>query len=80
MTIDVEDLSVFSNIERPALWELPPLVNDTIGFRDFFSRITQNGIVDTQRFSESLVLFRRVSAGGEVGDVGLPEGFAILTE
>ena len=47
---------------------------------DLLSWVAENGIIDTKRFSESLVLFRSICAGGKVGDIGVLEGFAILTE
>jgi len=47
---------------------------------DLLSWVAEDGIVDTKRFSESLVLFGGICAGGKVGDMSVLEGFAILTE
>jgi len=47
---------------------------------DLLSWVAEDGIVDTKRFSESFVLFRSICTGGKVGDIGVLESFAILTE
>jgi hypothetical protein len=52
----------------------------TVRLGDFLSRIAEDGIIDTKRFGKSFVVFRGICAGGEVGDIGVLERFAILTE
>ena len=52
----------------------------TVRLGDFLTWIAEDGIVDSKRFSESFVVFRTICAGGKVGDIGVFEGFAILTE
>ena len=47
---------------------------------DLLSWVAEDGIIDTKRFSESFVIFRSICAGGKVGDTGVLESFAILTE
>ena len=51
-----------------------------IGLGDLLSWIAEDGIVNTQRFSETLVLFGGICAGGKVGDFATLERVAILTE
>ena len=52
----------------------------TVRLGDLLSWVAEDGIIDTKRFSESFVVFRSICAGGKVGDIGVLEGFAILTE
>ena len=52
----------------------------TVRLGDFLPRVAEDGIVDTKRFSKSFVVFRSICAGGKVGDIGVLESFAILTE
>lgn len=47
---------------------------------DLLSWVAEDGVIDTKRFSESFVVFRSICAGGKVGDTGVLESFAILTE
>jgi hypothetical protein len=47
---------------------------------DLLSWVAEDGIIDTKRFSKSFVVFRSICAGGKVGDIGVLESFAILTE
>jgi hypothetical protein len=80
LAVNVEDLSIFPNVKRPALRDGSTFMYHTVRLGDFLSWIAEDGIVDTKRFSKSFVVFRSICAGGEVGDVGVLEGFAILTE
>ena len=80
LAIHVQDLAILPNVKRPAFSNRSPLVNYAIGLSDFLSRIAEDGVVDPERFSEALVLFRGICAGGKVGDIGILERFAILTE
>ena len=80
LPINIEKLSVFSNVKRPAFRDCPSFMHHTVGLGDFLTWIAEDRIVNTQRFSESLVLFRGICAGGKVGDIGILERFAILTE
>ena len=80
MAINVKDFAVLANIERPAFSDGSTFMYHSVRLGDFLSWIAEDGIVDAKRFSESLVLFRTICAGGKVGDMGVLEGFAILTE
>ena len=80
LAIHVKDLAILANIERPAFSDGSTFMYHTICLSDFLSGIAQDGIVDTKRFSESFVVFRSIGASGKVGDIGVLEGFAILTE
>jgi hypothetical protein len=80
LAINIKKFPVFSYVKRPALRDCPSFVHHTIGLGDFLTWIAEDRIVNTKRFSESLVLFRRICAGGKVGDIGVLERFAILTE
>jgi hypothetical protein len=80
LAVNVKDLTVLPNVERPALSNGSTFVYHTIGLGDFLSRVAEDGIIDAKRFSESFVVFRSICAGGKVGDIGILEGFAILTE
>jgi hypothetical protein len=80
LPINIKKLSVLSNVKRPALRDCASFVHHTVGLGDFLTWIAEDRIVNTKRFSESLVLFRGICAGGKVGDIGILERFAILTE
>ena len=74
------DLAILANIKRPAFRDGPTFMHHTVCLGHLFSRIAEDGIVDTKRLSKSFVLFRSICAGSKVGDIGVLEGFAILTE
>ncbi len=80
LPVDIEERSVFSNVKRPPFSDGSSFMYHTVRLGDFLTWIAENGIVDTKRFSESFVVFRTICAGGKVGDIGVFEGFAILTE
>lgn len=80
LAIHVKDLTILANIESPALRDGSTFMYHAVRLGNFLSWIAEDGIVDTKRFSKSFVVFRSICAGGKVGDVGVPEGFAILTE
>jgi len=80
LAINVKDFAVLANIERPAFSDGSTLMYHSVRLGDFLSWIAEDGIVDTKRFSESFVVFRSICAGGKVGDIGVLESFAILTE
>jgi hypothetical protein len=80
LAINIKDLTVLANIERPAFRDGSTFMYHTVCLGDFLSWIAEDGIVDTKRFSKSFVVFRSICAGGKVGDIGVLESFAILTE
>jgi hypothetical protein len=80
LAVNVKDLTILPNIKRPALRNGPTFMHYTVRLGDFLSRVAEDGIIDTKRFSESFVVFRTICAGGKVGDIGVLERFAILTE
>jgi hypothetical protein len=80
LAINVKDFTVLTNIERPAFSDGSTFMYHSVRLGDFLSWIAEDGIVDTKRFSESFVVFRSICAGGKVGDIGVLESFAILTE
>jgi hypothetical protein len=80
LAINIEKFSVFPNVKRPAFRDRSSLVHHSVGLGDFLTWIAEDRIVNTKRFSESLVFFRGICAGGKVGDIGILERFAILTE
>ena len=80
MAINVKDFAVLANIERPAFSDGSTFMYHAVRLGDLLSWVAEDGIIDTKRFSESFVVFRSICAGGKVGDIGVLEGFAILTE
>jgi hypothetical protein len=80
LAVNVEDLSILPNIKRPAFSDGSTFMYHTVRLGDLLSWIAEDGIIDTKRFGESFVVFRSICAGGKVGDIGVLEGFAILTE
>jgi hypothetical protein len=80
LAIHVKDLTILANIERPPFRDCSTFMYHTVRLGDFLSWIAEDGIVDTKRFSKSFVVFRSICAGGKVGDIGVLESFAILTE
>ena len=80
LAVNVKDLTILPNVERPALSNGSTFMHYTVSLGDFLSWIAEDGIIDSKRFSESFVVFRSICAGGKVGDIGVLEGLAILTE
>jgi hypothetical protein len=80
LAVNVEDLTILGNVKRPAFSDGSSFMYHTVCLGDFLTWIAEDGIVDSKRFSESFVVFRSICAGGKVGDIGVLEGFAILTE
>ncbi len=80
LTIDMENSSVFTDIERPSLRQAAVLMNDAVSASCPFTGVAQNGVVSVQGFGESSVFFSGVAASGEVGDVKGSQDGAILTE
>ena len=80
LPINIKKFSVLSNVKRPRFRDCPAFVHHTVGLGDFLTWIAEDRIVNTKRFSESFVVFRSICAGGKVGDIGVLESFAILTE
>ena len=80
MAINEKDLTILADVKRPAFRDGSTFMYHTVRLGDFLSWIAEDGIVDTKRFSESFVVFLSICAGGKVGDIGVLEGFAILTE
>ena len=77
--VDVQDLAVRSDVERPARCH-PHAAKHTIRGGGLLLGIGKNGIIRFDVFRELLVGLGVVNADGVVGDVELPDGFAALTE
>jgi len=80
LAVNVENFSILPNVKRPALRDGSTFMYHAVRFGDLLSWVAEDGIVDTKRFSKSFVLFGGICAGGKVGDLGVLESFAILTE
>jgi len=80
LAVNVEDLAILGNVKRPAFRDGSSFMYHSVRLGDFLTWIAEDGIVNTKRFSESFVVLRSICAGGKVGDIGVLEGFAILTE
>jgi hypothetical protein len=80
LAVNVKDLTILPNVKRPALRDGSTFMYHAVRLSDFLSWVAEDRIIDTKRFSESFVVFRGICAGGKVGDIGVLEGFAILTE
>ena len=78
--IDEQDLAVLANVESNPVGELLVRVEDPQSRRRLPFGIAEDGVVGLKGFGEFLVQLRFVRAGGKIGDTGVPEGFAILTE
>ena len=64
--IDEEDVTIFPDVESPALG-IPPLVlHEPIFHRDLTSGIAQNRVIETQLLSELRIGLLVITAGGEV--------------
>ena len=77
--VDAENLAVLADVERPPPREAPGLQH-AVGGRGRLGRIAQQGEVRLFFLGESLVVFDRVDAGHEVGDVELADLVAVLRE
>ena len=77
--VDVQDLAVGTDVERPAAGK-SFCTQDAIRSGDLFARIRQNRVVGFNVRSKLLVLFGRVDARREIGNIELPDRFAALTE
>jgi hypothetical protein len=78
--VDIQNLPVFADIDRPAKREFAFLCDDSIGFGHFFAGITQQGIVDVEFLGELLIVCRSITTGSKVGDVEFADFLATLTE
>ena len=78
--VDEQDLPVFANDKRPARREFAFAVRDTVRCGNLECGIAQNWIIQLEFFGELLVYFGIITTGGEVFDVELTKGLAVLTE
>lgn len=77
--LDVEDLAVGPDVERPSIGEAHA-AQHAVGLGDLLRRIRENRIVRFDVFGEFLVGLRVIDADGEVGGVELPNRSAALPE
>ena len=78
--LNVQNLSVLTDEERPAKRQTSIFGDDAVSFGNLLLRIAEDGIVELKGFGELLVQLRRVATGGEESDVELPQGFPVRTE
>src|SRR5687768_10134885 len=78
--VDMENLSVGPDVERPAGGEVTPFGNHAVGPGRLAGRIRENGKVRAVHLGELGVVLQRVDAGHEVRDIELPNLFAARTE
>ena len=78
--VDKQNLAVRADVERPAEGKRTLLSDHTVGFRYFAAGVAQNREVEFQRFSESFVLFGKITTRSEIGRVELTQVVAALTE
>lgn len=43
--IDFEDLAVFADVVSPSKWNGPAFIHNSKCFGSFFTRVTQNGVI-----------------------------------
>ena len=80
LLVDVQDLSVFANVECPAERELAFAGHDAISLGDFALGITQDRIIQAERLSELFIRFGRVTTCCKVSHVEGTNVLAALTE
>ena len=80
MLVDIEDLPVGSDVERPARRERLIDINHAVGFGDLFRGVAQERIVQAQRLRERLGRLRGIDTDREVGRVEGSDFRATLTE
>jgi hypothetical protein len=77
--VDVEDLPVKSDVERPSVGE-SHLGSHAVSVAHGLRRVCQDWIIRFNMLGEFLVRLGVVETDGVIGDVELPDGFAALTE
>ncbi len=78
--VDVQNLAVGTDKDRPAARNRSTLVGHAVGVRYAPRGIAKDGIVGSQLFRESGVLFDGVATGGEIGDFKFLEGGTAVTQ
>src|SRR5207237_3387623 len=78
--VNREDLAVRSDVKGPAIRELTLGRDDAVGGCDFFRWIAEKRKVGVLFFRERPVVFRRVDARHEIGDIVLANQFPAPTE
>ena len=78
--VDVENLPVGSDVERPARGERLIHIHHAIGLGNLFGGIAQERVIQAKRLREGLIGFRSIDADREVGDVEWSDFMATLTE
>lgn len=75
----MQNFTVLANDESDSVRE-STCIQDTVGFGHLGVGVTQDRIVELQRFGECCVLLDRIAACCEVSDVVLTQGLTARTE
>ena len=79
MVVDVSDLALFVDVDRNAAGHASR-VEDSKCLGRFLAGVTENRIIEIERLGELLIDVGWIDASGEVGDIELTQGLAVLTE
>ena len=80
LLLDVQDLPVLADDERPAFRNASPFVDDAVFLRGLLRGVAQQRVVEFQLFGEFRVQLDGVAACTKVRDVEFLQGLAALTE
>ena len=80
LLVNVENPTVQSDIERPPGRERLVFIDDAIGFRDGFRRVTEQRVIDAEGLRKLPVDVRCINADRKIRSVELPNRVATLTE
>lgn len=80
LLVDMKDLAICSDVISPAVWHGPLVSDHAIGSCRGLTRIAQNGIVQFERFGETLIGIGVIAASGKIGHLELTQLLATLTE
>ena len=80
LLVDVEKAAVLPDVERPPGRERLVFIDDSVGLRDGFRRVTEQRVIDTERLRKLPVGLGCVDADRKIRNVELPNRIATLTE
>ncbi len=80
LLVDVLNLSVVANDERPSFRNRSTFVHNSISLRDFFSRVTQDWVVQFKAFRKGCIFFDGVTARCKISNFERFDFFAVRTE
>jgi hypothetical protein len=78
--VDIEDLPVGTDVERPARCERLIHINHAIGLGNLLRGIAQERIIQSKRLRKGLIGLESIDADREVGNVEWSDFIATLTE